>query len=170
LVNFFAAIYPRRAHYRAAACTEFKNRCIRDFLRAAAFFLIIPFRAAVSIFLTISRNAASAAATSFFRANAVTVLALVLTALFTALLRMRRSSLCRCRFSADVLLPAKGYPQKLITQGRCRAPAALFKIRRTPFKALAFFTFRDVFDFTVLEEGLHFDFPPAGTEKFLRRA
>jgi hypothetical protein len=58
----------------------------------------------------------------------------------------------------------------IIAAAACQRPAALFEIRRTPFKALALFTFRDIFDFAVFKEGLHFDFPSTGTEKFLRRA
>jgi hypothetical protein len=75
--------------------SELKRRCIRDFFRDAAFFLIIPFRAAVSNFLTISCNAAQALPVSFFRAKTSNFFTLVLTELFTALLRRRRSSLCR---------------------------------------------------------------------------
>jgi hypothetical protein len=63
-----------------AAFTELKNRCIRDFLRAALFFLMIPFPAAVSIFLIMSFSAASASVISFFWARASNFLTLVLTA------------------------------------------------------------------------------------------
>jgi hypothetical protein len=41
------------------------------------------------------------------------------------------------------------------------------KIRRTPLGPLALFTFSDVFEPAALEKSLHFDFPAAGTEKFL---
>jgi hypothetical protein len=43
----------------------------------------------------------------------------------------------------------------------------LLKIRRTPLRPLALFTFRHVFNFAVLKEGLHFDLAPAGTKKLL---
>jgi hypothetical protein len=44
---------------------------------------------------------------------------------------------------------------------------ALFKIRRTPLKPFAFFTFGQVLDFSVFKHSLHLDFPTAGTEKSL---
>jgi hypothetical protein len=67
-----------------------------------------------------SFKAASASVVSFFRAKSTNFFALVLTELLTALLRRRRSSLCRCRFSAELLLSAKGNPQKsyLKSEGR----------------------------------------------------
>jgi hypothetical protein len=43
----------------------------------------------------------------------------------------------------------------------------LFEVRRPPFQALAFFTFRGVFDLAVFKNGLHFNLPAAGTEEFL---
>jgi hypothetical protein len=46
----------------------------------------------------------------------------------------------------------------------------LFEIRRTPFNPFALFTFRHVFDFTVLKKGLHLHFAPAGAKKLLGRA
>jgi hypothetical protein len=97
---------------------EVKSRCIVDFLRAAAFFLIIPLRAAESSLLIISLRALSASAASFFWASVTNFLVLVLTALFTALFRSRRSSLWRCRFSADVILPAKQFLRYLKSEGR----------------------------------------------------
>jgi hypothetical protein len=157
-----------------AAFSALKRRCIRDFFREAAFFLMIPFREAVSIFLIISRNASSASAVSFCRAKTTNFFALVLTELFTALFRIRRSSLCLCRFSAELLLPAKVNPHLyesfIITPLGPDRPTGSFKIRRTPFGTLAFLTFGDIFDLAVLEQGLHLDFAPTGTEKFLGRA
>jgi hypothetical protein len=43
----------------------------------------------------------------------------------------------------------------------------LFEIRRPPFKALAFLTFRHILDLAVLKNGLHLDLSAAGTEEFL---
>jgi hypothetical protein len=44
---------------------------------------------------------------------------------------------------------------------------ALFEIRGTAFKTLAFFTFGDVFYLAVFKQGLHSDFPTAGTKELL---
>jgi hypothetical protein len=49
-------------------------------------------------------------------------------------------------------------------------PPILLKIRRPPFRPLAFFTFRDGFDLASLEQSLHFYLTAAGTEKFLPAA
>jgi hypothetical protein len=43
----------------------------------------------------------------------------------------------------------------------------LFEVRRPPFKALAFLTFRHGFDLAVLKNGLYLDLATAGTEEFL---
>ena len=122
----------------------------------------MPFRAAVSIFLIISRKAASDAAASavdlsFFCVSTINFLTLVRTELLTALFLILRSSLCRWRFSAELFFLAKRNPQ-------------LVKIRWTAFMPLAFVTFGNIFDFSALKEGFHLDFTTAGAEKFLRRA
>jgi hypothetical protein len=71
---------------------------------------------------------------------------------------IRLSSLCLCRFSAEFFLAAIYNPR-------------LFKIRWTPLGTFTFFAFGYIFNLSVLEKGLHPDFPPAGTtEKFLGRA
>jgi hypothetical protein len=101
-----------------AVLRELNKRCIRDFLRAAAFFFITPFPAAESIFLIISLRADSASLTSFFLAKRTNFFALVLTELFTALFRFLRSSLCLCRFSADLPLFIKKTPSYLKSEGR----------------------------------------------------
>jgi hypothetical protein len=67
----------------------------------------MPFREAVSIFFTISLRAVSDAGKSFFRASATNFLTLVRTELLTALFRILRSSLCRWRFSAELLFLSK---------------------------------------------------------------
>jgi hypothetical protein len=144
-----------------AVFSVLKSRCIRDFFRAAAFFFTIPLRAAESIFCIISLSAASASPVSFFRAKRTNFFALVLTELLTALLRFRRSSLCRWRFSADLPLYTKNNLQIPLYPGK------LFKIRRPPFDPLAFFALRLVLYLAVFKDGLHFNFAPAGTEKFL---
>lgn len=46
----------------------------------------------------------------------------------------------------------------------------LFKIRRTPFQSFTFLTFGNIFNLTLLKEGLHFDFPAARTKEFLSSA
>jgi hypothetical protein len=46
----------------------------------------------------------------------------------------------------------------------------LFEIGRTPFKPLALLAFGNILHLAVLEEGFHFNFPPARAEKFLCRA
>jgi len=94
---------------------ELKSRCILDFFRAAVFFLIMPFWAAVSIFFIISFRAASASPTPAglrpdFWAKTTNFFALVLTEVLTALFLILRSSLCRCRFSADECFLAKKTP------------------------------------------------------------
>jgi hypothetical protein len=49
-------------------------------------------------------------------------------------------------------------------------PAGSFKIRRAPFNPFAFFAFSLILNLAVFKNGLHLDFAPAGTEKFLRGA
>ena len=96
-----------------------KSRCILDFFRAAAFFLMIPFPAAVSIFFIISLRAASAESRSDLWASTTNFFALVLTADFTALFLSLRSSLCRWRFSADeCFLAKKSSKSYLNSEGR----------------------------------------------------
>jgi hypothetical protein len=46
----------------------------------------------------------------------------------------------------------------------------LLKIRRTAFGTLALFTFSDILELTAFKQGLHFDFPAAGTKEFLGSA
>jgi hypothetical protein len=143
-----------------------KYLCILDFFRAAAFLLIMPFREAVSIFFTISLRAASDAGTSFFRANTTNFLMLVRTALFAVLFRILRSSLCRWRFSAELLFLAKRNPQIKINCQRTSALSwykniALLEIRRAAFKPFAFFTFGNVLYFSAFKQGFHFNFAPA---------
>jgi hypothetical protein len=72
----------------------------------------MPFPAAVSIFLIISFNAASACG-SFFCVRATKFFTLVLTALFADLLRRRLSSLLRCLFYAESFFLAT-YPPIII--------------------------------------------------------
>jgi hypothetical protein len=116
-VHFFPAI-PVGVRYWAVL-RVLNKRCIRDFFRAAAFFFITPFPAAESIFLIISLSADSASLASFFLAKRTNFFALVLTELFTALFRFLRSSLCLCRFSADLpLLIIKKTPSYLKSEGR----------------------------------------------------
>jgi hypothetical protein len=43
----------------------------------------------------------------------------------------------------------------------------LLKVRRPPFDPFAFFTLRLILYLAVCENGLHFNFTAAGTEKFL---
>jgi len=93
---------------------ELKCRCILDFFRAAAFFFIMPFRDAVSIFLTMSLRAASDEGTSFFCVSAMNFFTLVLTALLAVLFLIRLSSLCRWRFSAELIFFAKGTPKNYL--------------------------------------------------------
>jgi hypothetical protein len=98
---------------------ELKSRCIRDFFRDAAFFLMIPFRAAESSLLIISLSAASASPESFCWTSSVNFLTLVLTEDLTDLFLIRRSSLCRCRFSAELIFLAKRNPHSYLkSEGR----------------------------------------------------
>jgi len=102
---------------------ELNSVCILDFLRDAAFFLIIPFWAAVSIFFIMSLRASSASAASAglrpaFWARTTNFFALVLTEDFTDLFLSLRSSLCRCRFAADEIFLAKRSLHYLNSDGR----------------------------------------------------
>jgi hypothetical protein len=45
---------------------------------------------------------------------------------------------------------------------------SLFEVRGAAFKPLALVTFGNIFYFAALKEGLHFYFPSALAEKFLR--
>jgi hypothetical protein len=79
---------------------ELKSRCMLDFLRAAVFFFMIPFWAAVSIFFIMSFRAVSATPISVglrpdLWASTTNFFALVLTADFADLFLILRSSLCR---------------------------------------------------------------------------
>ena len=136
---------------------ELKSLCILDFLRAAVFFLIIPFWAAVSIFLIISFRAASVSveSDSCFFARRTNFFALVLTDDFTDLFLSLSSSLLRWRFSADDFFFVKRIPQSL-------------KFRRPSFYAFAFFAFGLISDFTVSKNGLHFDFSATRAKESLR--
>jgi hypothetical protein len=108
-VNLLAAIKQNYwAFFIALKC-----RCILDFLRAAAFFFMMPFRDAVSIFLTMSLSAASDDG-SFFCDSAINFFTLVLTALLVVLFLIRLSSLCRWRFSAELFFFAKGFLQNYL--------------------------------------------------------
>jgi hypothetical protein len=109
---------------------------------------------------------------SFLRVESTNFFALVLTELFTALFRILRSSLWRCRFSADLTLLDKNNLQLSIAISQNLAHVlenvkALFKIRRPPFDPFAFITFGLVFNLAVFKNCLHFDFAPAGTQEFL---
>jgi 1-acyl-sn-glycerol-3-phosphate acyltransferase len=83
------------------------SRCIRDFLRAAAFFVTMPLRAAVSILLIISLNAVSASVLALPLAAVTTFFAELRIAVFVALLASRRLIFCLFRFSADLFVLAK---------------------------------------------------------------
>ncbi len=93
-----------------AAAMELNKRCILDFFLDAEFFLTTPLPEATSNLTIISFKAVWEAATSLPSTESMNFLMLVRTALLTALLRSRRSSLCRCRFSAEVRLTAKRKP------------------------------------------------------------
>jgi len=86
---------------------------MRDFLRETAFLDKIPLLPAVSSSFTRAFNLSEASAESLACTASMNFLALVRAELFAALLRMRRSSLCLCLFSADVCLTAKGDPPNL---------------------------------------------------------
>jgi hypothetical protein len=93
-----------------AAAMELNKRCILDFFLDAEFFLTTPLPEATSNLTIISFKAACEAATSLLSTESMNFLTLVRTALLTALFRSRRSSLCRCRFSAEVRFTAKRKP------------------------------------------------------------
>jgi hypothetical protein len=67
---------------------------MRDFFRAAVFFFTMPFRAAESIRLIISRRASFATAVSFFSDATTTFFAAVLIAVLALLLLSLRFSFC----------------------------------------------------------------------------
>jgi hypothetical protein len=69
---------------------------------------MIPFLEAESSLAIISLRDEDASSISFFWDAATNRFTLVRTELLTVLLRILRSSLCRCRFSAEEILVAKG--------------------------------------------------------------
>ena len=98
------------ARNQFAANDALNSFCMRDFLRAAAFLVMMPLRAAVSSSLVRARSMVSAEAESLVWTLATYFLALVRTELLTALFLIRRTSLCLCLLTADAFFTAKGDP------------------------------------------------------------
>jgi hypothetical protein len=101
LVSEFPVLMPKTALYRF---------CIRDFLRDAAFFLMIPLRAALSSFLISIFNESAETVSSFFALASTNLRACERSAVFADLFASLRPSLCLRRFSAElpffaILLP-----------------------------------------------------------------